>query len=50
MVADHTRARSLVRGMLVAHEEKDQKTIAENLTAYRDLLTEHIRKEDEILS
>jgi len=49
MVADHTRARSLVRGMLVAHEEKDQKTIAENLTAYRDLLTEHIRKEDEIL-
>lgn len=49
MHADHTRARSLVKEMLAALERKDRKTIAENLTAYRELLTEHIRKEDEIL-
>jgi len=35
--------------MLAAVERRDQKTIAENLMAYRELLTEHIRKEDEIL-
>jgi len=49
MHADHTQARSLVKEMLAAVERRDQKTIAENLMAYRELLTEHIRKEDEIL-
>jgi len=49
MHADHTHARSLVKEMLAAVERKDQKTIAENLMAYRELLSEHIRKEDEIL-
>jgi hemerythrin-like domain-containing protein len=49
MHADHTHARSLAKEMLAALERKDQKTIAENLMAYRELLTEHIRKEDEIL-
>jgi hemerythrin-like domain-containing protein len=49
MHADHTQARSLVKDMLAAVERRDQKTIAENLMAYRELLTEHIRKEDEIL-
>jgi len=49
MHADHTRGRSLVKEMFVALDQKDPKTIAENLMAYRDLLTEHIRKEDEIL-
>jgi hemerythrin-like domain-containing protein len=49
MHEDHTRARALVKEMLDALEKRDQKTIAENLMAYRDLLTEHIRKEDEIL-
>jgi len=49
MHADHTQARSLVKEMRAAVERSDQKTIAENLMAYRELLTEHIRKEDEIL-
>jgi hemerythrin-like domain-containing protein len=49
MHEDHTHARSLVKEMLDALEKRDQKTIAKNLMAYRELLTEHIRKEDEIL-
>jgi hemerythrin-like domain-containing protein len=49
MLADHTHARALVKEMLAAVERRDQKTIAENLMTYRELLTEHIRKEDEIL-
>ncbi len=49
MHEDHTHARALVKEMLDAIERRDQKTIAENLMAYRELLTEHIRKEDEIL-
>ena len=49
MHEDHTHARALVKEMLDALEKRDQKTIAKNLMAYRELLTEHIRKEDEIL-
>jgi len=49
MHADHTHARALVKEMLDALEKRDQKTIAKNLMAYRELLSEHIRKEDEIL-
>jgi len=49
MHEDHTHARSLVKEMLDALGKRDQKTIAKNLMAYRELLTEHIRKEDEIL-
>ncbi len=49
MHEDHTTARSLVKGMLDALEKKDRKTLGKNLMAYRELLTEHIRKEDEIL-
>jgi hemerythrin-like domain-containing protein len=49
MHADHTRGRALVKKMLAALEKRDQKTIAKNLKAYRELLSEHIRKEDEIL-
>jgi hemerythrin-like domain-containing protein len=49
MHEDHTHARGFVKAMFDALESRDQKTIAENLMAYRDLLTEHIRKEDEIL-
>ena len=49
MHEDHAHARGLVKAMLDALEKRDQKTIAENLMAYRELLTEHIRKEDEIL-
>jgi len=49
MHAEHTRGRALVQEMLAALEKRDAKTIAENLMAYRELLTDHIRKEDEIL-
>ena len=49
MHEDHTRARSLVKEMQDALERRDRKTIAKSLMAYRELLTEHIRKEDEIL-
>jgi hemerythrin-like domain-containing protein len=49
MHEDHTRGRALVKEMLAALEKKDAKTIAANLMAYRELLSEHIRKEDEIL-
>jgi len=49
MHADHAHARSLVKEMQDALEKRDRKTIAKNLMAYRELLTEHIRKEDEIL-
>ncbi len=49
MHADHARGRALVKEMLAALEKRDAKTIAANLMAYRELLTEHIRKEDEIL-
>jgi hemerythrin-like domain-containing protein len=49
MLQDHTHGRALVKEMLAALEKRDAKTIAANLMAYRELLTEHIRKEDEIL-
>ena len=49
MHAEHTRGRALVQEMLAALEKRDAKTIAENLMTYRELLTDHIRKEDEIL-
>jgi hemerythrin-like domain-containing protein len=49
MHEDHRRGRALVKEMLDALEKRDRKTIAENLMAYRELLSEHIRKEDEIL-
>lgn len=49
MHADHTHGRNLVKEMLAALEKRDAKTIAKNLLAYRELLSEHISKEDEIL-
>jgi hemerythrin-like domain-containing protein len=49
MHQDHARGRALVKEMLAALEKRDAKTIAANLMAYRELLSEHIRKEDEIL-
>lgn len=49
MHEDHQRGRKLVKEMREALEKRDAKTISENLMAYRELLTEHIRKEDEIL-
>ena len=49
MHEDHTLARSLVKEMLDALEKKDRQALGKSLMAYRELLTEHIRKEDEIL-
>ena len=49
MHEDHEKARSHVRAMLEALDKKDRKAISEHLNAYQELLTEHIKKEDEIL-
>jgi iron-sulfur cluster repair protein YtfE (RIC family) len=46
---DHTQARGHVKATLEALERKDKAAITEHLTAYAELLTEHIKKEDEIL-
>lgn len=47
--ADHENARARVKEMLAALDRQDKTTIAAQLKAYRELLTEHIKKEDEIL-
>ncbi len=49
MYEDHTHARGHVKAMIEALERKDNAAVAEHLMAYRELLSEHIRKEDEIL-
>jgi hemerythrin-like domain-containing protein len=49
MHEDHEQGRSHVRAILEAIERRDRSAIAEHLNAYRELLTEHIKKEDEIL-
>jgi len=49
MYEDHTRARGYVKAVLDALDKGDETAISENLMAYRELLTEHIKKEDEIL-
>jgi len=46
---DHKQARSHVKAILEALDRKDRVAIAEHLNAYAELLTEHIKKEDEIL-
>lgn len=47
--ADHENARARVREMLAALDRQDKDTIAAHLKAYQELLTEHIKKEDDIL-
>jgi len=49
MLEDHTNARAHVRAILEALAKKDKEAISEHLNAYRELLIEHIKKEDEIL-
>jgi hemerythrin-like domain-containing protein len=49
ILADHEAARGHVKEMLKAIGEKDTNAIIGHLCAYKDLLTEHIKKEDEIL-
>lgn len=46
---DHTTVRALVKEMVEAIENKDADIISRNLQKYGEILTEHIKKEDEIL-
>ncbi len=47
--ADHDRARGFVKAAAQAIEDGDISAFCVNLSAYRNLLTQHITKEDEIL-
>jgi hemerythrin-like domain-containing protein len=49
MHEDHQQARSHVKSMREALDKQDKISLAEHLNAYRNLLAEHIKKEDEIL-
>jgi hemerythrin-like domain-containing protein len=49
MYEDHTTGRGHVKAMLEALDHRDRQTLSEHLLAYRELLTGHIQKEDEIL-
>jgi hemerythrin-like domain-containing protein len=49
MREDHTIGRGHVKAALQALEEKHTQKFAARLLAYRELLREHIRKEDELL-
>lgn len=49
MLEDHENARAHVRAILDAVEKRDADSVTEHLSGYRELLAEHIKKEDEIL-
>ena len=49
MLEDHRRGRARVQGVLDALERRDGAGVAANLEGYAAILTEHIKKEDEIL-
>ena len=49
MYADHTTGRGHVKAMLEAIDHQDRDTLGRHLLAYRELLSGHIQKEDEIL-
>lgn len=49
MLNDHISGRSYVKAMLEAVDEQNTEKASVYLLKYRDLLTEHIKKEDEIL-
>jgi len=49
MLKDHETARNHVKSIIEAVEKQNKITIAEHLNGYKELLTEHIKKEDEIL-
>jgi len=49
MLEDHVKGRGYAKAILEALERKDREGIVEPLIAYGELLTEHIKKEDEIL-
>jgi len=49
MHEDHETGRGHVKAIIEALERKDKKSVIEHLNGYKELLTEHIKKEDEIL-
>ena len=49
MLEDHTTGRGHVKALIGAVQEKDKEGVIEHLSAYMELLSEHIKKEDEIL-
>ena len=49
MLEDHRQGRGHVRDLVDALSRQEGAEIVKHLSAYRELLTEHIRKEDEIL-
>lgn len=49
MHEDHNNARGHVRALVQALEKGDSDGVAHNLRAYGEILTQHIKKEDEIL-
>ena len=46
---DHRNARNRVKNIVEGVESRNRDSVIENLVAYRELLTDHIRKEDDIL-
>ena len=49
MLADHATGRNHVKAMVESVETRDRAVLAEHLTGYKELLCEHIKKEDDIL-
>ena len=49
ILEDHDTGRAHVGAVVTAVENKDREGVAEHLNGYRELLTEHIKKEDEVL-
>lgn len=49
MLSDHVNGRNHVKGIAEALQRGDKDAVVNGFIAYRDLLTEHIRKEDDIL-
>jgi len=49
MLQDHDTGRNHVKGIIKALEEGDREAIVRHLNGYKELLIEHIKKEDEIL-
>jgi len=49
MHEDHEKARGHVKAVLKALDKRDKKAVGEHLSTYGELLTKHIKKEDEIL-
>ena len=49
MHEDHRNARNCVKNIVEGVESRNRGAVIENLGAYRELLTDHIRREDDIL-